>query len=285
MTLADRPSVAVLCFFALFFAVAAAVGIGAAPEPLAFGVINQRSIALTAEYWNPILEYVGKRSVPLRLKMGKTAVETTRMAVRGDFAFVYTNHLFTPERVRLGYKVIARPDGSGIRSEIAVLEESPARSVADLAGKSVAFPSREAVAGYWIPMDSLLRAGVTVIPAFGANQEGAMAQLRAGRVAAAAVNGSILQDYAHREKMRYRSIWRSETYPEIPIVANPSVPPEVVRAVRSALVGMWKDAEGRRVLEAGAALLNLRAPQGFVDATDAEYEPYRRFFERTLVKE
>ena len=36
--------------------------------PYYFGVINQRSISLTAKYWNPILAYISnKTDVPLRL--------------------------------------------------------------------------------------------------------------------------------------------------------------------------------------------------------------------------
>ena len=39
-----------------------------------FNVLNQRSVALTAQYWNPILTYVSKKSgVPLELKLAKTA--------------------------------------------------------------------------------------------------------------------------------------------------------------------------------------------------------------------
>jgi len=66
-----RMAILILCLFGT-----AAL----AEEPLAFGVLNQRSALLTAQYWNPILAYVSARSgVPLRLKMGRTAPETTAM--------------------------------------------------------------------------------------------------------------------------------------------------------------------------------------------------------------
>ena len=39
-------------------------------QALSFNVLNQRSIALTARYWNPILGYVGQKSgVALELKL------------------------------------------------------------------------------------------------------------------------------------------------------------------------------------------------------------------------
>ena len=113
-----------------------------------FNVLNQRSIALTAQYWNPILTHVSKKSgVPLELKLAKTAQEGNAIAEKYGYDFLYTNHFFTPERDRLGYKVILRPAGSGIRSTIVVPEDSPIQSLQDLSGKDVAFVSPDAFAG------------------------------------------------------------------------------------------------------------------------------------------
>ena len=48
--------------------------------PLAFGVLNQQSPALTAERWNPILHYASTvSSVPLQLKMGRADVDPKRV--------------------------------------------------------------------------------------------------------------------------------------------------------------------------------------------------------------
>ena len=108
---------------ALLAAVAAAVHSpgAAAQQAHSFYVLHQRTVSLTAQYWNPILTYVGRKSgVALDLKLTKTAQEGNANAEAGAYDFLYTNHFFTPERDRLGYKVIARPAGPGIRSEIVV---------------------------------------------------------------------------------------------------------------------------------------------------------------------
>lgn len=256
-----------------------------AEAPLGFGVINQRSVPLTAQSWNPILSYVGKKvGVPLVLKMGKTAPETTAMTVRGEHAFAYTNHMFTAERDRIGYKVILRMKGEPIHGTIVVRDDSPIRSVADLKGAKVAFPSKEAFVGYWLPMDHLVKSGVQVNEVFAGNQEGAMSQLQFGEVAAAAVNRKLLSRYAQREDFRYRVIWTSEPYLDIPVMAHPSLPPRLVEAVRAAFIGMEQDPEGRRALQASADALGSRELWGFVRADDGEYENYRRFYRTTTVK-
>src|SRR5467141_5187237 len=150
----------------------------AGQQAYSFYVLNQRSIALTAQYWNPILTYVGRKSgVPLELKLAKTAQEGNAIAEKGKYDFLYTNHFFTPERDRLGYKVIARPAGPGIRSQIVVRIYSPIRSLEDLNGKEVAFVTPDGFTGYWLPMDALLRAKVFNKVAFTGNQEASSAQL------------------------------------------------------------------------------------------------------------
>ena len=79
------------------------------PAPLAFGVLNQQSPALTAERWNPILHYVGTAAgIPLQLRMGRTVQETDAMMARGDFDFVFTNHNFQSDFDAVPFKVLAR---------------------------------------------------------------------------------------------------------------------------------------------------------------------------------
>jgi phosphonate transport system substrate-binding protein len=183
----------------------------AGPQAYSFYVLHQRTIALTAQYWNPILTHVSAKSgVPLDLKLAKTAQEGNANAEAGKYDFLYTNHFFTPERDRLGYKVIARPAGPGIRSQIVVPVESPIKTLQDLEGKEVGFVSPDGFTGYWLPMDALLRSGVHIKVVFTGNQEASSAQLRLYKIAAAGVNSSVMARYGRREAFDYRALWTSE---------------------------------------------------------------------------
>lgn len=226
------------------------------PKNYTFGVLNQRSLSLTAEYWNPILEYVSTRSgVRLELAMGNNAPETSAMIGAGVFDFVYSNTIFTPANAPAGYRVFARPIEEAIQGQIVVLDRSPIRSLRDLDGKEVGFPSPAAFVGYAVPMNALLKAGVTVRPVFSISQEGIMGQLKAEQVIAAGVNSKVMRNYAQREGLDYRVLWTSEDYLNLPISAHPRVPEEVVRAVRDAFVGMADDPEGAKILKASAAVI------------------------------
>jgi phosphonate transport system substrate-binding protein len=240
--------------------------------PLTFGILNQQSPALTAERWNPMLHYVSTVSgVPLRLKMGGTVQETDAMMGRGEFDFMYTNHNFQTEFDRVGYRVIARWAGEPIRCVIAVPAESSVQSVRQLDGKRVAFPSPDAFVGYAVPMVALKRAAVRVEEVFAGNQEGALAQLKAKRVDAAAVNSRFLAQYAEREGLRFREIFASDPYPELAVIAHPRVPAAVVEKVRQALVGMKSD-------PGAAPILAQAKSKGFELSTDREYDGVRRVY-------
>lgn len=252
-------------------------------RPLTFGVITQRSPTLTASYWNPILDHVSRQSgVPIDLRITRSAPDSVAMIERGELDLVYSNNLFTPEKSALNFHVIARPDTEGIRGVIVVLPGSPIRHIGDLAGRQVVFPSRVAFVGYQVTGDALVKAGISVKAQFAGNQEGAMAQLRAGAAEAAAVNSSVMADYGSREHMEFREVWTSQEFLDIPIMAGPRVSPAQAVAIREALVGMAQNERGREALARAAQSVGGK-PAGFVAASDADYEHYRRFFREALL--
>lgn len=249
-----------------------------------FGVLNQRSVSLTAEYWNPILHYLSEKTgVPLSLRIARTANETTDLAVKGELAFVYTNHLFTPGRDKLDYTVLARQEGEAIRGQIVVDKHSPIDSLKALHDQPVAFANPYGFTGYFVPMDKLLREEINVKPIFAGHQEAAMGRLRAGQVTAAGVNNKVMADFALRENFPYKVLWSSEPYYDLAVMAHPSVPENIRNKIRDALVLMKTDPEGYAILTIAARTLGLSSPRGFAPATDANYDNYRVFFRNTRV--
>jgi phosphonate transport system substrate-binding protein len=254
-------------------------------QPLSFGVIIWRSPVLTARFWNPILRYVSDKSgVPLQLKVANTGPEHTAMVRRGEYHFLYSNHNFIKENEESGYRVFARSKDDIGTGEIVVLKDSPIHSLTELEGKEVVFPHIAAFYGYHLPMDGLLRKGIQVTPLFAGNQEGAMGQLKAGRVIAAGVNAEVMRAFAQREHLAYRTLWSSEKYVSLALSALPSVPAETVKAVRDAFIKMADDPEGAKVLMASKEVLQAQAPLQFIAAKDSEFDNVRKFYRTTLVK-
>src|SRR5881628_1081406 len=254
-------------------------------QPLTFGVIVWRSPILTAQFWNPILRHVSERSgVPLQLKVAQTGPEHTAMVRRGENHFLYSNHNFIKENEESGYRVFARSKEDAGTGEIVVLKDSPIRSLTALEGQEVAFPHTAAFYGYQLPMDALLRKGIQVKVHFAGNQEGAMGQLKAGRVVAAGVNAEVMRAFAQRENLAYRTLWSSDKYLSLALSALPSVPADTVKAVREAFLKMADDPEGAKVLAASADVLKQATPMRFVASKDSEFDNMRKFYRTTLVK-
>lgn len=265
---------------------ALAWGTGARAESYSFGVLSQRSAVLTAEHWNPILDYAARKAgVTLNLKVARTAPESNAATARGEYDFVYSNTIFLPAIAAQNYQVILQPRTEAIAGQIVTLEASPFQSLRDLDGKVVGFPSKAAFVGYAVPMDHLLREGIRVEPVFGGNQEGVMAQLKAGRIGAAGVNSQVMAAFAAREGVKYRVLWESEPYHNLPVAVHPRVPKAVAQAVQKAIAGMNDDREGNAILEAAARVIGQKPPLGFLPATQADYRNYLDFYRHTLVKD
>ncbi len=262
--------------FAFGMVAAGLAGPVRANEPdrvLSFGVLNQQSPARTAQRWNPILKYLSEATgLRFQLRMGPTVQETDAMMGRGEFDLMFTNHNFAKEYDGV-YKVIARWAGKPIYGTIAVPADSPVRTLRELAGKRVAFPSREAFVAYAVPMVALRAAKVKVEEVLAGTQEGALAQLRARQVDAAAVNSRFLTQYAAQHGMPYREVFSSEGYAELPVIAHPRLPHGEVEAIQKALLGMKDDPKGAAALEAGGA-------PGFEPATERDYDNARAIYRR-----
>lgn len=260
--------------------------LNAGAQTYSFGVLSQRSAVLSAQFWNPILDYVQRQSgVVLQLRLARTAPESNDATERGEYDFVYSNTIFQPRMAAAGYQVILRPRDEAIAGQIVTLASSPVKTLKELEGQEVGFPSQAAFVGYALPMDRLLRQGIRVTPVFGGNQEGIMGQLKAGRVVAAGVNNQVMKAFAARENVQYRVLWESMPFHNLPIAVHPRVPKAVREAVREAIDGMEKHPEGIAILESTARIIGQKPPYGFQASGPEDYRNYTDFYRQTVVRD
>lgn len=250
-----------------------------ADKPYNFSPVNQHSLELTAMYWNPILKYVSDKSgVPLNLHLGRTSAETTAKVLSGEADFSFTNHLFSPERIKLGWTVFGRRQAPSVHGQIIVLADSPITSLAGLAGKDVAFPGPEALVAYKTTYGQLLEQKITAKPVFAGNLDAAFSQMVAGRVFAMGSNSQMTDEYAIREGRKFRVLWSSPAFNDLALMASPRVPRAQMQAVAKAFLGMHQDAQGKKILEEAAKTVNAKQPVVFVAANDEDYASYRDFY-------
>lgn len=258
---------------------------GPATAPMAddfvyrFSPVNQYGIALTAAYWNPVIAYVSERSgVKLQLRIGRTSADTTAYVLAQEVEFVFSNHLFSPEREQLGWKTFGRRITPPVHGQIIVPQDSPITDLAQLAGKDVAFPGPEALVAYKFPAAHLMSRRIEFKPVFGGNMDGALAQLFSGKVAAVGANSQLAEGYARREGKAYRVLWSSPALHDLALMSAARVPTKVQQAVARAFVGMHQDPKGREVLAQASAQVGLGSEAHFIASDGSEYGAYRDFY-------
>ncbi|KQV51975.1 phosphate/phosphite/phosphonate ABC transporter substrate-binding protein [Massilia sp. Root335] len=244
-----------------------------------FSPVNQYNLQVSARFWNPVIRYVSQKSgVHLNLKLGRTSADTTSYVLAREVDFAFTNHLFSPERTRMGWTVFGRRNAPPVQAQIVVPADSPIRRLDELARTTVVFPGPEALLAYRVSYAQLLRRNIAVDVVFAGNMDAAFAQLVAGKTQAAGANSQLVQNYYGREHKSFRVLWSSEPFNDLALMASPRVPADQVRAVAQAFFGMDKDPEGRRILAAATELVHSQTPLSFVAASDADYAAYRAFY-------
>lgn len=244
-----------------------------------FAPVNQHSLELTAAYWNPILDYVSAKSgVRLSLRLGRTSAETTAAVVAGQADFAFSNHLFSPERAKLGWTVFGRRNTPPLSGQIIVPGNSSIKTLAELADKDVAAPGAEALVAYKVPFAHLLDKKIAAKPVFAGNLDAAFMQMISGRAVAMSTNSQMVSEYEARENQSFRVLWSSAPFNDLALMASPRISSAQVRAVGAAFFGMHRDPVGQKVLENAAQVVKSKDPVSFIPATQADYAAYRDFY-------
>ncbi len=258
---------------------AATCASAADPASYRFSPVNQYGINVTAAYWNPIISYVAERSgIDLQLKIGRTSADTTAYVLAQEVEFVFTNHLFSPEREKLGWKVFGRRATPPVHSQIVVPADSPITDLAQLRERDVGFAGPEAVIIYKMPYAHLLSKDIPIKPVFAGNMDAALVQLFNGKVVAVGSNSQLIEGYAKREGKAFRVLWQSGPLHDLALMSSSKVPDKDARAIARAFTEMRNDPRGRDILAAAAKLVGLPADASFVPSDGSEYGAYRNFY-------
>jgi phosphonate transport system substrate-binding protein len=251
------------------------------PAVYRFSPVNQWDINRTATYWNPIIQYVSEKSgVQLQLKIGRTSADTTSYVLAQEVEFVFSNHLFSPEREALGWKVFGRRNAPPLKAQIAVPADSAITAIEQLKGQQIAFAGPEAFIGYKLPYAHLLARKIDVTAVFGGNQNAAFTQMFSGKVQAVGSNSMLIDGYAVKENKKFRVLWTSDEYHDLALMASSKkVTEKDLKAISAAFLGMHLDPKGAQILLAASAEVGLKQEAYFIPASDGDYASYRKFYQ------
>lgn len=240
--------------------------------PYSFAIVPQQSATELARAWGPLLKYLSEKSgQPLMFHTAKDIPTFEARVAAGEYDFVYLSpYTYTAVSRKAGgnYLAFAREKDVKLKGILVVRRDSGIKDLADLQGRTVAFPTAGAIGASLIPRAQLAGQGVRIEPIYVSSHDSVyLAVARGIYPAGGGVERTLAAQPANvREALRV--LWTTPGYTPHPFAAHARVPAAVVDAVRKAMLGMQGDAAGKALL----APLNVK---GFQPANDAQYNDHR----------
>jgi len=200
--------------------------------------------------WSPIVEDL-KRRTGLNFKLITTLnVDDFHKAhAWGEFDFVYvSSYTLTRFHDTQGYIPLVA-DAAPISGIVVVRKDSPIKSVADLDGKIVAFPSPYSIAASLLVRSDFDQIHhVQITPLNASTHSSVYLHVAKGLAAAGGGANKTLQEQSEPIREQLRVIYTTRSFPSHPIAAHPRVPREVRDKVRDAILAMAGTREGQEML-------------------------------------
>ena len=234
-----------------------------------FGVVPQFEQRKLFRIWRPILDELERRTGFTFKLVGSPKIpvfEQKFMDGVYDFAYMNPYHLLQAHGSQ-GYLPLVRDDGRMLQGILVVAKESPIQSVRELTGKTVAFPSPNALGASLLLRAELSRLhGVEVIPHYAQTHSSVYLHVILGKAMAGGGVASTLNSQKPEIRQKLRILYETRPVNPHPIAAHPRVPEAHREKVQRALLAMAQT-------ERGAALL-AKIPMGrAVTASLEDYTP------------
>lgn len=253
---------------------------GASKSPLVFGVVPQQAADKLGLLWNPFLTHLSEKTGrTIKFESAPDIESFDKRTANGDFDLVYMNPMYyTVVHQSVGYQVFAKEKDTVLKGIVVVQKNSPYQKLADLAGKTVVFPSTNAFAAAMLPQLVFKTSGINITPIYVGSHEGVYNNVARGlHVAGGGVVKTLAQaDSGVRNELRV--LWTSDSYTPHPFAAHPRVEPALVAQLANLMLGLDQDARGKKILR------ELRF-RGFVAAQDLEYEKLKLLSKQLLGKQ
>ncbi|MEO5365104.1 MAG: phosphate/phosphite/phosphonate ABC transporter substrate-binding protein [Magnetococcus sp. WYHC-3] len=239
-------------------------------RPILFGVVPQQGTSRLEREWGPLVRYLRERlDRPLQLLVAKDIPTFEARCAEGLYDIAYMNpHHYVTLSQTVGYSALARARDQGLRGLVVVAEQSPFRTLQDLNGQTVAFPSPNAFAASLLVRAELARQGVVITPAYVSDHESVYRTVAGGLYAAGGGVSRTLETSEKTLRQSLRVLWRTPPHTSHALAIHPRMEAALRAALVPALVGMVNDPLGQNILK------NLNIP-GWQLAADADWDDVR----------
>jgi phosphonate transport system substrate-binding protein len=256
--------------------------LGSGKRIVKFGVISRYNPRIMYKNYQPIMDYLTENTpFKFELKLGGTYLDTLNFLAEGKVDVASLGAVTYLEAHKKFRAVpILRPlnhNGEALYHSITIVRrDSAIKELKDLKGKSFAFASIRSTSGNLFPRYYLAKSGIHLKDLknyvnLGHHDSVARAVLK-GEFDAGAVKDVVANKYKIKG---LKFIFYSDPIPSVPIVVRKDTPPEVVEAIKKAFLAIdINDPDTKKMMESW----DPEFRNGFVEASDADYEGVRKMF-------
>ena len=222
-----------------------------AQKEYTFGVVPQFEQRKLYATWKPIVDELEKRTgLSFNLVTTLKIPDFEKAIARGEFDFIYVNpyHVLQVHDAQGYIPLVA--DKTPLRGIIVVRKDGPIEKPADLNGKTMAFPSPNALGASLLvraDLENIYHA--TVTPLYVTTHSSVYLHVAKDMAAAGGGVEKTLQEQDEAIRSQLRVIYTTRSCPSHPVAAHPRVPKKVRDLVRKALLDISDTPEGKEMLQ------------------------------------
>ncbi len=218
---------------------------------LKLGVVPQFSVRQLHAVWEPIVQAVSKQTtIPIKIIGSPSISVFEKQLMAGEFDLVYLNpyHMIIAHRI-LGYQPILRDIKRSLHGIVIVAKDSSIRTIKELNGQVIAFPSPNALGAALIPRAEFDRTyKITFTPWYVKNHSSVYLNVMLGRAVAGGGVQKTLSQQPAKVQEGLRVIYRTAEFASHPIAVHPRMNQMVRDRVQLAFVTLGQTRAGRELL-------------------------------------
>ncbi len=247
-------------------------GVQPVTRTITFGIIPQQSAHKLARLWTPILERISQESgYKIAFTTAKNIPTFEQRLSEGQYDIAYINpYQYIRFHDTIGYQALVKAKNKLIKGIVVVQKDSPLKSLKELEGSEVAFPSPNAFAASILTRLAFKVSGTNIVPVYVSTHDSVYRNVATGRMKA---GGGVLRTFhsvAPDVKDRLKILFTTKGYTPHAIAIHPEVPQDVAETLQKAFLNLDSD-------EAGGSLLKNLNIVGFESATDSDWDDVRSF--------
>lgn len=221
-------------------------------KALTLAVVPQFQAADVHRNWTPVIERIKQvtgLNVVLHITKDIPTFEDEFQAGQADLVYLNPYHQVMAHRAQ-GYVPVVR-DAQLLTGIVVVRKDDPIQSMAQLAGKEIAYPAPNAFGASLLVRSHLAEVDkVQTQPFYAKTHTNAYRQVIVGKSAAAGGVRATLEKEPEEVRAALRVLWETPGAAPHPLSAHPRVPAQQAQAIANAILKMAAEPQGQELLKA-----------------------------------